>query len=77
MRNTAPQSWTLERALFAIAGVVTLATLGVGRRSPRWRAMTATVAANLVLYSAVGWCPTSSVLRHAGLRPAAQLAVES
>lgn len=77
MNSTAPQSWTLERALFAIAGVVTLATLGLGRRSPRWRAMTAAVGANLVLYSAVGWCPTSSVLRRAGLRPAAPPAVAS
>ncbi len=66
------QSWSLERALFAIAGTVTVATLGLGRRSPRWRLATGAVGANLILYALTGWCPTSLLLRRAGLRPAAE-----
>jgi hypothetical protein len=67
----------LETALFAVAGVVTLVTHGLGRRSPRWRVTRAAVGANLVLCSAVGCCPASLVLGRAGLRPAAGLAVSS
>lgn len=77
MNNMAKRAWVLETALFAVAGVVTLAALSLGRRSPRWRVARAAVGANLVMYSAVRCCPASLVLGPAGLRPAAALAVSS
>lgn len=68
---TARHGWPLERALFAIAGSVTLASvLLVALVSPWFLLLTAFVGVNQLVYVAVGDCPASLVLRRAGLRPA-------
>jgi hypothetical protein len=71
-RSTATR-WPLERALFALAGTVTLVSaVGVAFVSPWFALLTAFVAISQLLFVAVGDCPASLVLRHGlGLRPAA------
>jgi hypothetical protein len=60
------RQWPLERALFALAGTVTLfsAALAVAV-SPWYLLLTAFVGINQWLYVAVGACPASVVLRRA------------
>lgn len=66
------RGWPLERALFAIAGTVTLASVLLAAVvSPWWLLLTAFVGANQLLFTAVGDCPASIVLRRAcGLKRA-------
>jgi hypothetical protein len=63
-------AWPLERALFAIAGSVTLASAALAALvSPWFLLLTALVGVNQLAYVAVGDCPASLVLRRAlGLR---------
>lgn len=57
---------TLERALFALAGTMTLlATTLALLVSPWFLALAVFVAANQWLYALVGACPASLVLRRA------------
>jgi hypothetical protein len=72
---TAPASaprWPLERALFALAGSVTLLSAAlVAVVSPWFLLLTAFVGLNQWLYVAVGACPASLILhRVLGLEPA-------
>lgn len=64
--------WPLERALFAIAGTVTLLSVALAALfSPWFLLVTAFVGLNQWLYVAVGACPTSLFLeRVVGLRSA-------
>lgn len=64
--------WPLERALFALAGSVTLlSALLAALVSPWFALLTAFVGLNQWLYVAVGACPASLVLtRVLGLRTA-------
>jgi len=64
--------WPLERALFAVAGTVTLlSALLAAVLSPWFLLLTAFVGLNQWLYVAVGDCPASVVLRRVfGLRSA-------
>ena len=58
--------WPLERALFAIAGSVTIGSALLGAFvNPWFLALTAFVGANQLLYVAVGDCPMSLILRRA------------
>lgn len=65
-------AWPLERALFALAGTVTLlSALLVAVVSPWFLLLTAFVGLNQWLFVAVGACPASLILRRVfGLRPA-------
>lgn len=55
--------WPLERALFALAGTVTLASaLLAATVSPWFLLLTAFVGVNQWLYVVVGACPASIVL---------------
>lgn len=77
--NTACRStgWPLERALFALAGSVTLASAAlVALVSPWFLLLTAFVGINQWLFVAVGACPASLVLsRLFDLRPASDRGV--
>ena len=70
---TSPQTgWPLERALFALAGTVTLLSAALAALvSPWFLALTAFVGVNQWLYVIAGACPASLLLRRfLGLRPA-------
>lgn len=67
---SAGRHWPLERALFAMAGSVTLVSALLSAVvSPWFLLLTAFVGVNQWLYVSVGACPASVVLRRAcGLR---------
>jgi hypothetical protein len=59
-----PTGWPLERALFALAGTVTLVSAALAAlASPWFLLLTAFVGANQWLYVALGDCPASLILR--------------
>lgn len=62
-------TWTIERMLRLIAGIVvfTSVTLGVLVDS-RWLALTAFAGLNLFQSAFTNWCPVVTVLRKAGFR---------
>lgn len=66
------RSWPLERALFALAGSMTLLSVTLALLvSPWFLALTAFVGLNQWLYVLVGACPASLALeRLVGLRSA-------
>ena len=71
MSGTCPSTgWPLERALFAMAGTVTLLSAALAAAvSPWFLVLTALVGVNQWLYVVVGACPISLVLtRVFGLR---------
>lgn len=73
MRRTCPTTgWPLERALFAMAGTVTLLSAALTAAvSPWFGLLTAFVGVNQWLYVVAGACPASVVLgRVFGLRSA-------
>lgn len=58
------RGWTLERALFALAGGMTLVSAALAWLvSPWFLLLTAFVGLNQWLFVAVGDCPASLVLR--------------
>lgn len=59
--------WSVQRVVPLLGGAVALGGLALGRRHPRWRALSAFAGANLVLYGTVGWCPASLLMELAGL----------
>lgn len=71
-RTCATKGWPLERALFAMAGTVTLLSAALAAAvSPWFLLLTAFVGVNQWLYVVVGACPASLVLtRVFGLRSA-------
>ncbi len=72
------RGWTLERALFTLAGGMTLLSAMLAWLvSPWFLLLTAFVGLNQWLFAAVGDCPASLVLRRVcHLRPAASAAHE-
>ena len=66
----ASAAWPLERALFALAGTMTLLSAGLAALvSPWFLLLTAFVGVNQWLYVVVGACPASLILgRVFGLR---------
>jgi hypothetical protein len=76
-RSCATTSWPLERALFAVAGTVTLLSAALAAAvSPWFLLLTGFVGVNQWLYVAVGACPASLVLaRVFGLRSSGREAV--
>ena len=71
-RRCLTTGWPLERALFAMAGTVTLLSAALAAAvSPWFLLLTAFVGVNQWLFVAVGACPVSLVLTRAfGLRSA-------
>lgn len=71
-RMCATTGWPLERALFAMAGTVTLLSAALAAVvSPWFLLLTAFVGVNQWLFVAVGACPVSLVLtRVFGMRSA-------
>ncbi|MEV4158474.1 DUF2892 domain-containing protein [Nocardia salmonicida] len=63
-----PRGWTIPRLVPAMAGtLVLLSVLLSATLSPWWLILTVLVGANLLLYSALGWCPATLVMRRLGL----------
>ena len=62
---------TVERWLRLIAGLVVLASLGLGLTlSPYWFALTAFVGLNLLQSGFTNWCLMMNILRALGVREA-------
>lgn len=62
--------WVLERALFAMAGSVTLLSVLLSATvSPWWLILATFVGLNQWVFVLVGDCPASLVLRPFGLQP--------
>ena len=60
----------IDRALFAFAGTMILASLALAHFvSPLWLWLTAFVGLNLLQSSVTGFCPAAIVLRKFGLAP--------
>lgn len=78
-RCDATSRWPLERALFLMAGTVTiLSAVFAAAVSPWFLLLTGFVGLNQWLYVLVGACPASLVMsRFFGLRPAAAAASAS
>ncbi|MGW4632853.1 YgaP family membrane protein [Nocardia sp. NPDC004415] len=65
------QGWTVERVVPLMAGVMVVLSVALTLAfSPWWLLLTGFVGANLVFYSAVGWCPASLVMEKVGLQRA-------
>ncbi|MGV9822046.1 YgaP family membrane protein [Nocardia xishanensis] len=60
--------WHIERVVPLLAGLfVLVSALLAATVSQSWLILTALVGANLLLYSAVGWCPATLLLRRLGV----------
>ena len=70
--NPSSSTWPLERALFAMAGTMTiLSAVLVAVFSPWFLLLTGFVGLNQLLYVAVGACPASLILgKTCGLKSA-------
>ncbi|TJZ77959.1 DUF2892 domain-containing protein [Rhodococcus oryzae] len=61
--------WTVERLVPLLAGTMVLLSVALTLAfSSWWLILTGFVAANLLLYATVGWCPASLLMRRLGLR---------
>ena len=66
-RRTTPPTWTVERAVPLLAGLMILVSLALATTvSTWWLLLTAFVAVNLLLFAAVGWCPASLLMHRLG-----------
>ena len=62
--RAAPNTWPLERILFALAGTVTLLSVALAALvSPWWLLLTAFVGVNQLAFVALGDCVASLILR--------------
>ncbi|MEU0504731.1 DUF2892 domain-containing protein [Nocardia sp. NPDC005998] len=62
------QGWSIPRLVPLLAGTfVLISTLLAAVVSPWWLIFTGFIGANLLLYGAVGWCPSTLLLRRLGL----------
>jgi hypothetical protein len=69
--STLRRGWTPDRALFALAGTMTLASVPLAVVvSPWFLALTAFVGLSQWMYVTIGDCPASLVLRRCGLEEA-------
>ncbi|MFD4182479.1 DUF2892 domain-containing protein [Rhodococcus sp. NPDC058514] len=63
------RGWTVERLVPLLAGAIVLVSVALTLAfSSWWLILTGFVAANLLLYSAVGWCPASLLMQRLGLK---------
>ena len=59
----------LDRAIFAFAGAMVLASLALAHfHSPNWLYLTAFVGVNLFQSAFTGFCPAAIILRKFGVR---------
>ncbi|HMV45930.1 MAG TPA: DUF2892 domain-containing protein [Leptospiraceae bacterium] len=59
--------WYLERVIWLLAGLFTLASLGLGYFvSPYWFILTLLVGINQIVLSLTGFCPMTVILDKAG-----------
>lgn len=62
---------TVERCLRALAGIVTIVSLGLALSvSRKWLSLTAFVGLNLLQSAFTNWCPAMLILRAFGLKDA-------
>ncbi|NUP27462.1 MAG: DUF2892 domain-containing protein [Nocardia sp.] len=67
-----PSRWTIDRIVPLLAGILVLAGTALAAVfSPWWLILTTLVGANLLLYSAVGWCPATLLMARLGIPPRA------
>ncbi|MEV0298332.1 DUF2892 domain-containing protein [Nocardia sp. NPDC050710] len=67
--------WTIARVVPLLAGLfVLISTALAAAVSPWWLILTGFVGANLLLYSAVGWCPATLLLQRFGVPAATRCA---
>ncbi|WP_109522670.1 MULTISPECIES: YgaP family membrane protein [Nocardia] len=60
--------WSIPRVVPLLAGfMVLVSALLTAVVSPWWLLLTAFVAANLLLYGTLGWCPASLVMARVGI----------
>jgi len=60
----------VDRAVLAFAGLMILASLGLGHWvSPWWLLLTAFVGLNMLQASLTGFCPAARIFRALGLPP--------
>lgn len=65
------KGWYLERAIWLIAGLMTLLSLALTYLfSPYWLILTALVGVNLIVFSLTGFCVMANVLVKLGLKSA-------
>ncbi|AQA20589.1 hypothetical protein BTZ20_3721 [Rhodococcus sp. MTM3W5.2] len=61
--------WTVERLVPLLAGTMVLLSVALTLAfSSWWLILTGFVAANLLFYATVGWCPASLLMQRLGLR---------
>jgi hypothetical protein len=62
-------SWYLERIIWLMAGIFTLASVALGYYvSPYWFILTILVGFNQVILSLTGFCPMTVILNKAGCK---------
>lgn len=60
----------VDKAVFAFAGVVVMASLGLGTFvNPWWYALTAFAGLNMFQAAFTGFCPAAMIFRALGLKP--------
>ncbi len=62
------RTMNLDRAVFALAGTLTLLSALLALVSPWWLVLAAFVGANQLQASITGFCPAASILRRLGVR---------
>ncbi|MGW5383151.1 YgaP family membrane protein [Nocardia sp. NPDC003963] len=63
-----PTGWTIDRIVPLLAGILVLAGTALAVAfSPWWLILTTLAGANLLLYSAVGWCPATLLMTRLGV----------
>jgi len=61
-------SWYLERVIYLMAGIFTLAgTILAWLHSPYWLILTAFVGLNLLVFALTGFCPSANILYKMGV----------
>ncbi|WP_327152139.1 YgaP family membrane protein [Nocardia sp. NBC_01329] len=62
------REWTIDRLVPLLAGILVLVSTGMAAAlSPWWLVLALLVGANLLLYSAVGWCPATLIMARLGV----------
>jgi hypothetical protein len=61
--------WAVERLVPLLGGTMVLLSIALTLAfSSWWLILTGFVAANLLLYAMVGWCPASLLMQRLGIR---------
>lgn len=61
---------SIERIVLAVAGIVILISVALTHyHNPNWMWLTVFVGANLLQSAFTRWCPLTSILKAAGVKP--------